>query len=182
MPFSLRQARAIVPFVALAVALCGQVQRAVGLGGGAAPAPPAPRPTQPPELQPTFDWLAKRIDTLHEDRRDVADGAWHLLMLSAAHQTLRQGPHRNAIKTVAAWLRNVQDDEGRFAPNGVPCGRRAQLLSAVAIATAQRDANGLWPASPGLEQSTTNAMLALALVHVPEPTAEAVDAPLGRTR
>lgn len=139
MPFSLRQARAVVPFAALTAILCGQVQRAVGLGGGAAPAPPAP--TEPPELQPTLDALATRIDTLHEDRRDVADTAWHLLMMSAARQSLRVGPHRNSIKTAAAWLRNVQDAEGRLAPNGEPCGRTAQLLAALAIGTAQRDAN-----------------------------------------
>lgn len=144
MPCSLRRRCAVVPFVALAAALSGQqqIERRVGLGGGRTRAAFAePPPVEPVVLQPTFDALAKRLGTMDDDRRDVADAAWHVLMLCAARETLRSGPHKNTIKTVAAWLRSVQDDAGRFAPNGEPCGRSAQLLAALAIATAQRDAN-----------------------------------------
>lgn len=96
--------------------------------------PAEPLPPARFDAEPALIALAQANATADADRR-VGPTAWTLLALLADGSTMRTGPHKDPIRRLAAWLKSVQDESGRFTAPAAS-SRTDQLVATLAVAEA----------------------------------------------
>jgi hypothetical protein len=86
------------------------------------------------DLDSTLKLLAAKTKALGEANEFTIERAsWLAQAFMASGSTLRAGPYRDQLKTIAVWLRGIQYESGQFMVGGKPCSRAEQLLATGAL-------------------------------------------------
>jgi len=86
------------------------------------------------DLDSTLKFLAAQTKILGTANKFTIERAsWLAQAFMASGSTMRSGPYRDQLKSIATWLRGVQSESGQFVVGGKACSRAEQLLATSAL-------------------------------------------------